>query len=182
MIHPDYRKDAERFMISKFTKKQFTAYNTKERQVEFLKMIRPRLFQDSLIAIPSKVEFRYPLADVKLLEYFIALPNDQKYNKGINRLLFRKVVNHKLPDYIAWKFKATTPSLPQLDLNFKQDLPKIEQFFLSAYQNKHLKQVDYKYIQALFDELKKHDKVVKYRRLIYKAILYTTYHSKNQKR
>jgi asparagine synthase (glutamine-hydrolysing) len=172
IINPNYRKNAEYYIKSIIHEKGFFAESTQEQQIKFLKAVRARQFQDSLVAISKKVEFRYPLADIKLLEYFIALPDSQKYSKGINRLLFRKIVSDKLPHHIAWEFKSRVYSVPQRGVQLKQSADAVEQLVNDAYHNKQLDKLNYDQFMIALNEIRSEDSSLRYHNEIYKIIKY----------
>jgi len=48
-------------------------------------------------------EGRYPMSDIRLLEYMLALPVEQKCNKEYGRLLYRRAMSSYLPKSIVWR-------------------------------------------------------------------------------
>lgn len=51
------------------------------------------------------VIYRYPLLDIRLIQYFISLPPRMYYQNGINRYIFRKVIGKWIPEAIAGQGK-----------------------------------------------------------------------------
>lgn len=49
------------------------------------------------------IEGRYPMADIRLLEYMLALPIDQKCNREYGRLLYRRGMSNYLPKSVVWR-------------------------------------------------------------------------------
>jgi asparagine synthase (glutamine-hydrolysing) len=43
------------------------------------------------------VLYRYPLLDIRLLQYFVSLPSHMYFNKGINRYIFRQTIQQYVP-------------------------------------------------------------------------------------
>ncbi len=43
------------------------------------------------------VLYRYPLLDIRLLQYFVSLPSYMYFHKGINRYIFRQTIQHYVP-------------------------------------------------------------------------------------
>ena len=62
-----------------------------------------------------KMETRYPLADIELAEFVLAVPVEQKIKDEYSRLLFRNAMEGLIPDSIRWKAKssygATNPAV-----------------------------------------------------------------------
>jgi len=62
-----------------------------------------RLENCTLMAAARKVEYRWPLLDARLVQLFLSIPADQKYAKGVGRLLHRKAITGIVPHKVAWK-------------------------------------------------------------------------------
>ena len=84
-----------------------------------------------MISTTMKMEHRYPLADINLLEFSLALPFDYKIHKGTSRYLLREVMKNKLPKSIYDNQKLSTPTFASLHLpfinSFEETLVLIEQ-------------------------------------------------------
>lgn len=90
------------------------------RQRELAQMCRPAIqyrVEDSAVGAElAGVEYRYPLLDVRLLEFCLALPALQKRRNGITRRMIRVAGGKLLPDQIRWrrdKTRATVPTVLQ---------------------------------------------------------------------
>lgn len=62
-----------------------------------------RMENCTLMAAARGVEYRWPLLDVRLVQLFLSIPAEQKYAKGVGRLLHRRAVSGIVPDLVAWK-------------------------------------------------------------------------------
>jgi asparagine synthase (glutamine-hydrolysing) len=67
------------------------------------------------------VEVRYPFFDRRLMEFCLALPADQKYARGWNRVIFRRSMDGILPSEIQWR-----PNKGNLGSNFYRKLLELE--------------------------------------------------------
>jgi asparagine synthase (glutamine-hydrolysing) len=66
-----------------------------------------RLENATLVAAAYGIDYRWPLLDVRLISYFLAIPVEQKFGPaGVSRYLHRRAVDGLLPDFITWKDKS----------------------------------------------------------------------------
>ena len=72
------------------------------------------------------LSLRFPLADVRLIEYCMAIPIDQLRRKGLGRLLMRRAAEHLLPDLIRQR-RDKCVSGPDYLLRVQADLGQIRQ-------------------------------------------------------
>ena len=174
IIHPNLKKEAFDYMASQNQKN--APYKLREQQIEKLKKARPRRYQDSLIALSNKVDYRYPLADVRLLEYFVALPANQKYDKGINRIMFRKSLDHLLPHYIVWDFYSNIQSLPHNRINFRESLKDVEAFILENKTSIDKSEINLDYINECIEKVfRSNTHQINYQNIIYKVLQWTIF-------
>ncbi len=68
--------------------------------------VEQRIIDSELSARMYRVEFRYPLLDVPLVEFAYNLPSHLKIYKGIERYAFRKILDGKTTERIQWRLKA----------------------------------------------------------------------------
>lgn len=57
-----------------------------------------RLEHANLPTAARRIEYRYPLLDVELISFCLAVPSRLKYSRGIDRYLFRRSLDGWLPD------------------------------------------------------------------------------------
>jgi len=65
--------------------------------------VSTRMENGSLMAAARKIEYRWPLLDVRLVKLFLSIPSKEKYANGMGRLLHRKAVNNIIPEEVVWK-------------------------------------------------------------------------------
>jgi asparagine synthase (glutamine-hydrolysing) len=67
------------------------------------------------------VEARYPFFDRRLIEFCVALPANQKFGQGWNRIILRRAMEGILPPEIQWR-----PRKGDLSPNFERRLLDFE--------------------------------------------------------
>lgn len=93
-----------------------------------------RLEYCSLAAASRRLEYRYPLLDIRLLEFHLAVPSRWKRKNGHGRYLFRRAIEGTVPPAIQWrpdKCGATNPAVPR---RFVRDGPEIEDLIVRSRQ------------------------------------------------
>jgi asparagine synthase (glutamine-hydrolysing) len=79
-----------------------------------------------------KMEYRYPLWDVRLIEYYLALPPHMKAQQGWGRYIFRKASEHLVPQSVIWRTIETGSSNPHLFNRAAQDIDEVINELLSV--------------------------------------------------
>ena len=69
----------------------------------WLPFVTTRMENCSLMAAASKLEYAWPLLDVRLIKLYISIPSAEKYKNGIGRFLHRQACVSVLPDKLVWK-------------------------------------------------------------------------------
>jgi asparagine synthase (glutamine-hydrolysing) len=69
------------------------------------------------------VEVRFPFMDIRLIEYCLSLPSDQKMRRGYTRLVLRHGMAKHLPEKIRWRGGKSdlSPSFEKGLLKFERD-------------------------------------------------------------
>jgi len=62
-----------------------------------------RMENCSLMAQGRKIEYRWPLLDIRLVRFFLSVPSSENYQRGMGRYLHRRAVRGIVPDKVAWK-------------------------------------------------------------------------------
>ena len=90
-----------------------------------------------------KIEYRYPLADIRLLDFYLNIPSSLKFNNGIPRYLFRKSINNIVPDKIIYKSSYLFPtSVPGFYPIVVKNHNKIKEYINNLNSFKHLLNID----------------------------------------
>lgn len=75
-------------------------------------MIAARLESCTLMAARYGIEYRWPMLDIRLVEFFIAVPAEQKLGKGgQGRYLHRRAIADLLPQELIWRDKDMGPPI-----------------------------------------------------------------------
>lgn len=56
-----------------------------------------------LMAAGRKVEYRWPLLDVRLVRLFLSIPSEENYHRGMGRYLHRRAIDGIVPKMVTWK-------------------------------------------------------------------------------
>jgi asparagine synthase (glutamine-hydrolysing) len=73
------------------------------------------------------IEPRYPFFDRRLIEFCVAMPEEQKFSEGWSRLLFRKAMEGVLPSEVQWRSSKANLA-PNFHDRFRAvDRPVVEQ-------------------------------------------------------
>lgn len=62
-----------------------------------------RMENCTLMASGSRIEYRWPLLDVRLVRLFLSIPAKENYYRGMGRYLHRRAIDGVVPDLITWK-------------------------------------------------------------------------------
>ena len=74
-----------------------------------------RMENCSLMAAGRKIEYRWPLLDIRLVRLFLAIPSEEQYFRGMGRYLHRRAVKGIVPDRITWKRSKNMGALLKRD-------------------------------------------------------------------
>jgi asparagine synthase (glutamine-hydrolysing) len=88
-----------------------------------------RVVITSLMAAQEQIEFRYPLFDVDLIQYYLSVPDSIKKKFRTGRYLHRMAMENELPHSIQWRTDKRATINPGLDIIFMNDAPEIKSEF-----------------------------------------------------
>lgn len=72
-----------------------------------------RMENCSLMAAARKIEYRWPLLDIRLVRLFLAIPSEEQFFRGMGRYLHRRAIDGVVPDRVTWKrSKDMGPVIP----------------------------------------------------------------------
>jgi len=86
----------------------------------------------SIEAAAHRLEYRYPLLDIRLLEFHLAVPSHLKRKNGCGRYLFRKAIEGIVPPEIQWQDKSKVPAIPAIHHRLIRDAREIESLIRRA--------------------------------------------------
>ena len=61
-----------------------------------------RMENYSLMAAARKIEYRWPLLDVRLVKLFLSIPASEKFANGTSRFLHRRAIDGVVPKKVTW--------------------------------------------------------------------------------
>jgi asparagine synthase (glutamine-hydrolysing) len=101
----------------------------------------------------QKVEYRYPLLDKRLLEFYLALPVEMKRKYGWGRYVLRKAMENLVPGEIQWRNDKMGTTIPNVFLRLNQDYEQIKQLLQKA-KNKQIEHyIDYDKALKMLDKI-----------------------------
>lgn len=65
--------------------------------------VSTRMENCSLMAAGRKIDYRWPLLDVRLVNLFLRIPSQEHYFRGMGRYLHRRAIAGTVPDLVTWK-------------------------------------------------------------------------------
>ncbi len=101
--------------------------------------VSQRLEYCSLIARKYGVEYRYPLLDKRLIEFYLAIPARLKARNGIGRYIIRKAIDGMVPEKIQWRNDKSGATIPTVFMRMIHDKEQILEIINQAKQNKVVK-------------------------------------------
>jgi asparagine synthase (glutamine-hydrolysing) len=57
----------------------------------------------TLMAAARKIEYSWPLLDIRLVKLFLAIPSEENYFRGMGCYLHRRAIDGSVPEMVAWK-------------------------------------------------------------------------------
>lgn len=117
-----------------------------------------RLEYCAIQAQTHKIEYRYPLLDKHLVEFYLSLPSYMKFRNGYGRYILRQATEGILPPEIRWRTDKTGVVVPSIFLRWKQDEEKIRRLILRAKESNIRHYIDYDKMLEMLDKIVHRDK------------------------
>jgi asparagine synthase (glutamine-hydrolysing) len=127
-----------------------------ERNIERIthSHVSQRLEYCSLIARKYGIEYRYPLLDIRLIEYYLAMPARLKARNGIGRHAIREAIEGIVPKEIQWRNDKSGATIPTVFMRMINDKERIEEIIKESRSNKIIKKyVDLDKYEQWFEKL-----------------------------
>ena len=86
-----------------------------------------RLEYSSIAAGSRRLEYRYPLLDVRLMEFYMGVPSRLKRRGGYGRYLFRRAIESIVPHAIQWRNDKSIATIPTVHQRLLRDYTQIRQ-------------------------------------------------------
>jgi asparagine synthase (glutamine-hydrolysing) len=116
-LKPEYRRRYHCDSILRRFVDQYACYSVQARDWRelFTVGVENRLVESELLGHFYQVEFRFPMLDVELLEFSYSLPSHLKITGGIERYMFRQILEGVTTERIRWRYK-TDVNRPNRDI------------------------------------------------------------------
>lgn len=101
--------------------------------------VSQRLEYCSLIARKYGIEYRYPLLDIRLIEFYLSIPPRLKARNGIGRYIIRRAMEGILPEKIQWRNDKSGATIPTVFMRMIDDKDQFAQLITRAKQNEIVK-------------------------------------------
>jgi len=131
----------------------YTNLNKFTLEGRFQPFVPTRMNNCTNMAYAYGIDYAWPLLDVKLIEFFLSIPTEFKYSKGMGRYFHRKAVETFVPKGVNWKpgkhmgepvFDRFTGLKVELnhdlhpDISGVADIPKLRNNIKNTADNKNL--------------------------------------------
>lgn len=103
------------------------------------------------------LSYRFPLLDVKLVEYYYSLSNNLKYRDGYGRYIYRKVLEDYLPDEICWRDEKSGSAVPSVQERFLIDVEDINTIINESEYANLFHYVDYDKLRLMVQKVVSRD-------------------------
>jgi len=144
---PDYYKKHLRdcIWLDPIYQQQFKSYRHLQRYRLLKPQVNHRLEAETRYGIYFKTEPRFPMADIRLTQFYLSMPNEYKYEGELSRTFYRNTVSKYLPDMLMKRNDKYGSIAPFLSLQKRitdaeiKDL--IKQIPKAAFLNKDLYEI-----------------------------------------
>jgi len=114
-----------------------------------------RIEVTNLMAQHENIEFRYPLFDIDLIAFYLAIPDDMKYKFRYGRYSHRMAMENELPQQIQWrtdKHGTINPGLARIFSNDACAIKSVLKRYSEEYDNQNEVIFSLKMIEKLVSE------------------------------
>jgi asparagine synthase (glutamine-hydrolysing) len=110
--------------------------------------VSQRLEYSGIAAHSHQIEYRYPLLDKDLIEFYIALPMDLKAKDGWTRYIMRMALEGLIPEKLRWRNDKTGATIPGVFYRYRNDYENIKNFIIKMQDQQPNNYIDYiKYLE-----------------------------------
>lgn len=95
----------------------------------WMPFIPTRMENCTLMAAGRKIDYRWPLLDVRLVRLFLAIPSEEHFYRGMGRYLHRQAIDDVVPKLVTWKQSKDMGAM--IGGQGAKDLNHLRQFTLS---------------------------------------------------
>ncbi len=83
-------------------------------------------------ALSKKMEYRFPLLDKRLMEFYFRVPNRLKVRNGWGRYICRRASEGIVPPGIQWRYDKGGPAIPTVHMRYRNDYENVLNFIREA--------------------------------------------------
>ncbi len=131
------------------------------RSLQYRRIMHPyiplRMEYCSIAAATHRIEYRYPLLDIRLLEFHLAVPSRLKRKDGSGRYLFRKAIEGIVPPGIQWRDDKSGATIPANFQRFIRDAEEIRNLITLSQHNKSAYYLDLEQMKMRLDRIMKRE-------------------------
>ena len=111
-----------------------------------------RMEHENLAGLQFNVEYRYPYADIRLLQYVLSIPVEQKINKNKTRLIYRRSMTDYMHPSILQRDNKQGSVKPMMTFYRRNTTKTLVEMFNELESSGHLPFIDKEKVQARIDE------------------------------
>lgn len=100
------------------------------------------------------ITYSYPLLDIDLLQFYLALPAEFKFRNGIGRALFRESLADMVPDQIRLRDDKSGYTIPSVYSRILQDHDRINDLIIRCRNQNKFHYLNYSYLLAWLKSIK----------------------------
>jgi len=115
--------------------------------------IEHRITSESAAAALWNVDMRYPLSDVRLIEFYLACPLEQKANLGMGRYLFRRIMKGLIPEDIRLEKKSEVIVIPHEYIHRSHDYDYYKSYLSGITSTDKYDFINLQLVTRLWDEM-----------------------------
>lgn len=125
-----YKKAYKKGLLkSRLFRENLRSYRHAQKFILLKPVVGQRMESETRFGIYFRLEPRFPLADIRLTQFYSSIPNPLKYENPISRSLFREAVKKFLPDSVFHRDDKSGSVAPFLPLNRKEEVYLIRDLF-----------------------------------------------------
>ena len=162
-LEPDFYSQMN--MKERFYKRKKLPYDPNVRIKQYRRFhysYFPNRLEDCYASAQAqKVEYRYPLLDKRLLEFYLALPVEMKRKYGWGRYILRKSMEGLVPKEIQWRDDKMGTTIPNVYLRLNQDYEQIKNLLNKASNKQIPHYIDYDKALEMLDKITNRSKTSK---------------------
>jgi len=157
------REEQERYWNEIIKHQKGWSYSSQvvsRQQIERLRAphIADRLENSYHMALGRKMEYAYPMLDLKLIQFVYSIPVELKNCDGIDRCLIRTAMQGIMPDKVRLRDSKFAAAMPTVSLRLERNREEFARIIEDARTNNQYHYLDYDKLLHQLDELSQKNK------------------------